>query len=89
MALTLEQELKARIFLHKVAIAGGVLMREYISSQLNGDVKLPKFQVAEQADEYSNRIIRQAMEQGTFDALYEKAWDKIVDIMPDDTNLIK
>ena len=88
MGMTLEQELRARIFLHKVAITGGVLTSEYLQSQSNGAVKLPRFQVEEQADEYSNDIIKKALEKGTFDALYEKAWAKIADKIPDDTNLI-
>ena len=33
---TLEQELQARIFIHKVAIAGGVLMKEYIDKETQG-----------------------------------------------------
>ena len=85
--MKLEQELQARIFLHKVAITGGVLMKEYMQTQLNGNVKLPQFQVAEMADEYSNKIIRQALANGTFEQLYEKAWDKVAEVLPDNTNL--
>ena len=85
--MKLEEELKARVFLHKVAITGGVLMKEYMQTQLKGSVKLPHFQVAEMADEYSNKIMQEALAKGTFDSLYEKAWDIVSPLMPDDTNL--
>lgn len=81
--LTLEQELKARIFLHKVSITGGVLMREYMAKENQSAVKLPPFQMEEQADQYSNGIIQQALQNGTFEVLYESAWDKIKNTIPE------
>jgi hypothetical protein len=85
---TLEQELKARIFLHKVSITGGVLMKEYISKELQGSIKLPKFQVEEMADKYSNEVIQKAMQDGTFEDLYNNAWDKIKHVLPEYTKVI-
>ena len=87
--LTLEQELVARIFLHKVSITGGVLMKEYIDNQMQGSIKLPVFQLEEQADKYSNSIIQKAMQNGTFDQLYERAWDKIKHDIPENLSVIK
>ena len=80
---TLEQELKVRILKHKVAIAGGVLMQEYIKDQLQGSLQLPKFQVEEMADKYSNKVIKRALADGTFEDLYTQAWDKIKYTIPE------
>ena len=71
--LTLEQELTARIMVHKMSIAGGVLMQDY----MNRNQGIPNFQLIDLADEYSEEVMKKAMENGTFDELYEKAWDKI------------
>ena len=86
--MELAEELQARILIHKIGMTGGVLMQEYASSQLSGDVKLPKFQVLEMADEYSNKIIQKAIKDGTFDSLYEKAWERVKHRLPQGTNLM-
>lgn len=78
--LTLEKELQARIFMHKVSIAGGVLMKEYMDKELH---KLPNHIIQDQADEYSNGIIQQALQNGTFEILYENAWNKIKNTIPE------
>ena len=80
---TLEQELKTRIFMHKIAVAGGVLMQEYIKDQLQGSLQLPKFQVEEMADKYSNKVIQRALADGTFEDLYAQSWDKIKYTIPE------
>lgn len=80
---TLEQELQARIFIHKVAIAGGVLMKEYIDKETQGVVKLPKSAIQDMADSYSNQVIQKAMADGTFEDLYKQSWEKIVTSMPE------
>ena len=86
--LTLEQELVARIFMHKTAVLGGVLMKEYIDKQTVGMVNLPTFIIEEQADKHSNTVMRTALKEGTFDSMYNDAWDKIVDTMPEHLKVI-
>ena len=86
--LTLEQELVARVFMHKTAILGGVLMKEYIDKQIVGMVNLPTFIIEEQADKHSNNVMRMALKEGTFDSMYNDAWDKIVDTMPEHLKVI-
>ena len=86
--LTLEQELKARIFVHKVSITGGVLMKEYLDKERQSAVKLPPFQMQEQADQYSNGIIQQALQNGTFEVLYEDAWNKIKYTIPENMKVL-
>lgn len=80
---TLEQELQARIFIHKVAIAGGVLMKEYIDRETQGAVKLPACAIQDMADSYSNQIIQKAIADGTFEDLYKQSWEKVVVSMPE------
>ena len=80
---TLEQELQARIFIHKVAIAGGVLMKEYIDKETQGAIKLPKSAIQDMADSYSNQVIQRAIADGTFEDLYKQSWEKIVTNMPE------
>ena len=80
---TLEQELQARIFIHKVAIAGGILMKEYIDRERQGSVKLPVSAIQDMADSYSNQVIQKAMADGTFEDLYKQSWEKAVISMPE------
>ncbi len=80
---TLEQELQARIFIHKVAIAGGILMKEYIDRETQDAVKLPVSAIQDKADSYSNQVIQKAMADGTFEDLYKQSWEKAVINMPE------
>jgi hypothetical protein len=87
--LTLEQELTARIMVHKMSIAGGVLMQDYMKSNYTaGGVNLPDSTLTDMADEYSEQVMKKAMENGTFNELYEKAWDKIKNTIPEYTKVI-
>ena len=71
--LTLEQEFVARVFMHKVAVLGGTLMKEYIHNQEG----IPEFLLLDMAHEYSDKIVNKSLKDGTFDALYDKAWDSV------------
>ena len=86
--LTLEKELQARIFLHKVAITGSVLTSIYMNKEKQGDVNIPDFQLREQASKHSNRIIQHALKEGTLDTLYENAWREVKNIMPEHTKAL-
>ena len=86
--MTLEQELKARIFLHKTSIVGGILMKEYIQKESQSDIKIPAVTLEQMADAYSEEVMQKAMADGTFEDLYNKAWDKIKYIMPDNMKVI-
>ena len=80
---TLEQELQARIFIHQVAIIGGILKQEYIEKEREGVIKLPKSALQDIADSYSNQVIQKAMADGTFEDLYKQSWEKAVIDMPE------
>ena len=82
-------ELKARIQLHKLSIAGSYVAREFINAQQSGDITLPQAIIEEQAQNYSNRVLQEAFADGSFNALYEKAWNELKYIMPDDTRVTR
>jgi len=88
--LTLEQELTSRIFLHKVAVIGSVVMHEYMEKQnyKEGEVNIAEPILLDMADKYSNKIISESFKNGTFEKLYNSAWAEIVDIMPEHTKAI-
>ena len=85
---TLEQELQARTFMHKVAVVGGALMQNYIVAHSKG-VQLPLHIIQDQADEYSNKVMQHALKHGTFDDLYNRVWESLKDVIPDDLNLVE
>lgn len=84
MEQTLEQELKERIFIHKVAILGGTIMSDFIEKQSKGDLRLPDPIIREQADKYSDRVMKQMLQDGTFNEMYEYAWNDLKDSIADD-----
>ena len=84
---TLETEFKAREFMHKTAIVGGALMRNYIIANSKG-VSLPPHIIEKQADEYSNKVIQHALEHGTFETLYNNIWEQLKDVLPDNLKLM-
>lgn len=86
--ITLEQEFFARVFMHRVAVTGGVLMKTFIDKHSKG-IALPPLVVEEVAQKYSNEVMQQAIQDGTFNDLYENAWDSIKDNMPEHLCVIR
>ena len=84
---TLETEFKAREFIHKTAIVGGALMRNYIIANSKG-VALPPHILQEQADEYSNKVMQKALQEGTFETLYNSIWEQLKDVLPENLKLM-
>lgn len=86
---SLEQELNSRIFVHKVALVGGALMHDYINEEkAKKGIALPDFIISQNADEYSSKIIQEALKTGTFEELYNKIWEQVKDVLPEDTIVI-
>lgn len=83
MFTTLEQELTARIFLHKVAVTRGALVNEYIAKEKQADVVLPDMFLEENAMQQVDSEIQQALQNGTFNEMYEQAWERITPHMPE------
>ena len=86
---TLEQELVARIFMHKTAVLGGVLMKKYIDKVNENGAKIPDFMLEDLADQYSNKVMQQALAIGTFDDLYKEAWASVVLDIPEHLSVIQ
>lgn len=84
---TLEEEFKAREFIHKTAIVGGALMQEYIIANSKG-VSLPPYIIKDNADKYSNKVMQKALQNGTFEALYDNIWNSLKDVLPEDLKLM-
>lgn len=81
------KELESRIKLHKIVLTGSYLAREFISAQQSGDITLPQAIIEEQAQNYSNKVLRESFADGSFNALYERAWEEMKYIMPDNTKI--
>jgi hypothetical protein len=85
----LMQELNSRIFIHKVAIVGGVLTQKYINEQKSRKgAMLPEPIINQQAEEYSQQILAKALATGTLNTMYEQTWEEIGSFLPDNTNLV-
>lgn len=89
MEQTLEQEFMARTFIHKAGILGGYFMHEYLQEhESSTGANLPPHILMKQADEYSNKLLQEAMEKGNFNTLYERAWELMKNEIPENTNLL-
>ena len=84
MFTTLEKELTARILLHKVAICKGAIAHQYMAEQKAQEIVLPDYYIQQNALEYANQIVQNAMAQGTLNEMYNKVWEDSVHHMPDD-----
>ena len=86
----LEKELTVRVLLHKVGISKGFIMTSYIHTEkAKGGIVLPDCILEQQADSYANNIVQSAMEQGKLDELYNTAWERLADVIPDDFCIIE
>ena len=83
--ITLEKELTARIMLHKMAITSAALEIQYERENSQG-IKLPNLK--QLAEEYSEGIVKQSMQNGTFEVLYEHSWQYLLPVMPDNLKAI-
>ena len=89
MQETLENEFTQRMFIHQSAILGGYLMNEYMERESKkGGVLLPEFIIKMQADEYSNKVMEEAIKEGTFIAMYEEAWKHISKTIPENFSVL-
>ena len=91
MEKTLEQEFMERVFIHQTAILGGALMNDYIEretkEQSNSEINLPEFMIKAKADKWSNKVMAEALQNGTFKVLYEKAWADIAEDLPENFSI--
>lgn len=81
------QELLARIFMHKRVILGSVLADKYIREESQSAVQLPPVQMKKQAQDYTDAVIHQAYTNGTFDMLYNSAWEEVKYKLPEHLNI--
>lgn len=83
MFQTIESELKARVFLHKVAITKALIVNTYIKQEKANGIVLTDNYLIEQAEQKADVEMARIMQQGELDTAYNKAWEVMADIMPD------
>ena len=89
MELTLEQELRARVFLHKVAITKSAIANTYIAEETKRGgiiVSLPCLE--NNALEFADKIMKNILSKGKLDEAYDKAWTGIKDFIPDNFSVM-
>lgn len=88
--MKLEQELQARIFLHKVAIVKSTLAHAYITEEkARGGIMLAEPCLEDNAMEFADTIIQKLLENGELDNAYDKAWEEIKNYIPDNYSIMK
>ena len=84
MEFTLGQELFAREYAHKFALIGAYIIEEEVKKQTTGEVNIPIFIAEEQALKTVTDKIQEYLAKGTFEQVYEQAWESLKDRLPDD-----
>ena len=88
--MKLEQELQARIFLHKVAIVKGIVAHAYITSEkATGGIMLAEPSLEENAMEFADAIIQKLLAKGELDNVYDRAWEGVKNYIPDNYSIMK
>ncbi len=86
MELTFEQELLAREFSHKVGIVGAYLIDREVTHQTSGEITIPKEIAEQQAINTVMEKVHGYLADGTFEDMYNIAWEYLKDKMPDNLN---
>ena len=88
--MELEQELQARIFLHKVAIVKSTVAHAYIvKEKAKGGLMLAEPCLEENAMEFADTIVHKLLEKGKLDNAYDKAWEEVRNYIPDNYCITK
>lgn len=88
--ITVEQELQARIFMHKVAITKACYIRDYINKELGkGGILLPISSLEQIAENIASHWVYEVLRNGKLDCEYEQAWERLGNLLPDDYSIIE
>ena len=88
--MELEQELQARIFLHKVVIVKSTVAHAYITSEkARGGIMLADPSLEDNAMEFAGTVIQELLEKGELDNAYDRAWEEIKNHIPDNYCILK
>lgn len=89
MELTLEQELGARTFLHKVAIVKSAVINSYIADEIKkGGITLSFPCIEQNAVEYSDQVMSRILGTGKLDEAYDNAWNIVGKLLPDNFSIM-
>ena len=86
MELTFTQELVAIEYAHKFAIVGAYLIDREVTHQTSGEITIPKVIAEEQAMKTVTDKIQQFLADGSFEDMYNIAWEYLKDRLPDGFN---
>ena len=88
MFQTIESELRARVFFHKVSIVKAVIVNTYVKQEKAIGIVLTDNYLIEQAEQKADIEMARIMQQGMLDIAYNKAWEVMADIMPDNYSIM-
>ena len=83
MEMTVEQEFMLRATNHKLTMLGYKISQDYIKSQTEGNNTIPEFMAREQALKVSQEEVAKILLSGKLNQEYEKAWELIKEVIPD------
>ena len=83
MEMTVEQEFMLRAISHKLTMLGFKISEDYMKSQTEGNSTIPEFMAREKALKVSKEEVVRILMEGKLDAEYEKAWEVIKEVIPD------
>ena len=84
MELSFEQELFAREYAHKFSIIGAWIIEEEVKKQTEGEISVPQFIAEQQALKTVTDKVQECLANGTFEEVYNTAWESLKDRLPDD-----
>ena len=89
MELTLEKELVARVFLHKVAIVKSAIANNYIKEEVKrGGIMLSQPCLEQNALDYADNVVQGILSVGSLNEAYDKAWEVVSTRMPDNFSIM-
>ena len=89
MEMTVEQEFMLRATNHKLVMLGFKISEDFMKSQTEGNTTIPEFMAREQALRMSKNEVARILLEGKLNEEYEKAWEEIKEVIPDDFKIIK
>ena len=78
----IQQELNARIAVHKLVIVNAHWYNKYMEAEENANIQLPTVIAEKNAKEFSNKLTAQILMSGTLDNQYNEAWFYMAQQLP-------
>ena len=85
----LNNELQARIFMHRFSILGAYLQKKFMSEELLRNPLITNAELKQKAEDYSMQLIQKYEQEGSTIDHYEVAYAIIAPQLPDNTNTLQ